>query len=56
MHLIINNSRATYISLIKKCPKGVPSRLEHYDRWVAGWKEQNVHTYYDYFHNGETRK
>jgi hypothetical protein len=55
MQLLVRN-RASYISLIRKHPDGLPNRLEPFDKWVATWNEPNIHSYEDYFRNGETRK
>ena len=48
--------RAMFISLIKKHPRGIENRLQHFDRWVVGWKTPPINSYYDYYHNGETGK
>ena len=34
MNYLTMRLRASYISLIKKHPKGIPNRLERYDKWV----------------------
>ena len=52
MNLLTIKNKWTYISLIKKYPKGIPNRLEKYDKWVASWKTPPINTYYDYFKNG----
>lgn len=55
MRLLARGNRAGYISLIRKHPAGIVNRLQVYDGWVASWKDPHIHSYYDYFYNGETR-
>jgi hypothetical protein len=52
MRLLVRINRAGYISLIKKYPNGLPNRLQHFDTWVASWKDPHIRTYHDYFLNG----
>jgi len=56
MQLSAQKSRAMFISLIKKHPKGISNRLEPFDKWVAGWKTPPIDSYYDYYRNAETRE
>jgi hypothetical protein len=56
MNLLLHLNKATSISLIKKYPNGLPNRLQQHDDWVKSWKDPHIHTYYDYFYNGEVRK
>ena len=56
MKLLLTINRATSISLIKKYRGGMPNRLQHYDEWVASWKDPHFPTYYDYFLIGETQQ
>ena len=48
--------RATYISLIKKYPKGMEERLPHFDKWVLTWKNSNIQTYHEIYLNQEQGK
>ena len=48
--------KANYISLIRKYPKGMPNRLEEFDKWAASWNQPHINNYYDYFLNGETQQ
>ena len=46
-------SRAMFISLIKKHPRGIENRLQHFDKWVLGWNTPPINSYYDHYRNGE---